>query len=383
MAPLRSDDHISALELLIRICHADENPDEAEAYSAILFKSKKALESQSATKEISKKPINEDASHRKDAPVSTGTSKLHVQQTEAVIPTFAGSQCAVCEEPLEHTLRGERILNLSCGHFSHEACFYEYIKEFYAPKCPTCNAPLSIDTSRADSHIKKQMPTLPVISEPKPPSDSVNEIESSASTSQAGEHLASNFRKHVRGASESGLGAIALGVVYKARKSYKDETSLKEDYLTAERFVNDASSHSQPGSSDSDSVARPALGNASQLSPTYPQRRRSFSSIDLGPIKEGDKEPAIMEAKQSLEKRQDSQPVGTPMNVRQRYSRPFSPLSSDVPHSPPPNNTPSVSRPNLAQLVPNGSFGDFAYAKKTYRILIVGEPGVGKTSLIR
>ncbi|KAI4160780.1 MAG: hypothetical protein LQ342_005493 [Letrouitia transgressa] len=62
--------------------------------------------------------------------------------------TFIGSECAVCEEPLEHTLRGERILQFSCGHVSHEACFYEYIKEFDAQFCPTCNAPLGLDTSR-------------------------------------------------------------------------------------------------------------------------------------------------------------------------------------------------------------------------------------------
>jgi hypothetical protein len=62
--------------------------------------------------------------------------------------TFVGSECAVCVEPLEHTLRGERILQFSCGHVSHEACFYEYIKEFESQYCPTCNAPLGLDTSR-------------------------------------------------------------------------------------------------------------------------------------------------------------------------------------------------------------------------------------------
>ncbi|TEY74886.1 hypothetical protein BOTCAL_0068g00130 [Botryotinia calthae] len=62
--------------------------------------------------------------------------------------TFVGSECSVCEEPLEHTLRGERILQFSCGHVSHEACFYEYIKESDAQYCPTCNAPLGLDTSR-------------------------------------------------------------------------------------------------------------------------------------------------------------------------------------------------------------------------------------------
>ncbi|KAF2126038.1 von Willebrand and RING finger domain-containing protein [Dothidotthia symphoricarpi CBS 119687] len=62
--------------------------------------------------------------------------------------TFIGSQCTVCDEPLEHTLRGERILQLSCGHVSHEACFYEYIREFESQHCPTCDATLGLDTSR-------------------------------------------------------------------------------------------------------------------------------------------------------------------------------------------------------------------------------------------
>ncbi|OJJ44132.1 hypothetical protein ASPZODRAFT_135610 [Penicilliopsis zonata CBS 506.65] len=62
--------------------------------------------------------------------------------------TFVGSECSVCEEPLEHTLRGERVLQFSCGHVSHEACFYEYIREVESQYCPTCNAPLGLDTSR-------------------------------------------------------------------------------------------------------------------------------------------------------------------------------------------------------------------------------------------
>ncbi|PWY91269.1 von Willebrand and RING finger domain protein [Aspergillus heteromorphus CBS 117.55] len=62
--------------------------------------------------------------------------------------TFVGSECAVCEEPLEHTLRGERVLQLSCTHVSHEACFYEFIRECEGQYCPTCDAPLGLDTSR-------------------------------------------------------------------------------------------------------------------------------------------------------------------------------------------------------------------------------------------
>ena len=62
--------------------------------------------------------------------------------------TFVGAECAVCEEPLEHTLRGERILQFSCGHVSHEACFYEFLRESESEFCPTCNAPLGLDTTR-------------------------------------------------------------------------------------------------------------------------------------------------------------------------------------------------------------------------------------------
>ncbi|KAL1305941.1 hypothetical protein AAFC00_004082 [Neodothiora populina] len=74
--------------------------------------------------------------------------------------TFVGSECAVCEEPLEHTLRGERILQLSCGHVAHEACFYEYIKEFQSQDCPTCDAPLAIDPSRGGNLNFSKLNTL-------------------------------------------------------------------------------------------------------------------------------------------------------------------------------------------------------------------------------
>jgi len=62
--------------------------------------------------------------------------------------TFVGGRCAACEELLEHTLAGERILQFSCGHVAHEACFYEYIKDSDSQYCPTCDAPLGLDSTR-------------------------------------------------------------------------------------------------------------------------------------------------------------------------------------------------------------------------------------------
>jgi hypothetical protein len=76
--------------------------------------------------------------------------------------TFVGSECAVCEEPLEHTLRGERILQFSCQHVSHEACFYEFIREFESQYCPTCDAPLHLDTSRGGNVIDIGLSPYPV-----------------------------------------------------------------------------------------------------------------------------------------------------------------------------------------------------------------------------
>ncbi|KAI9879937.1 MAG: hypothetical protein M1830_006419 [Pleopsidium flavum] len=88
--------------------------------------------------------------------------------------TFIGSECAVCEEPLEHTLRGERILQFSCGHVSHEACFYEYIKEFDSQYCPTCNAPLGLDTSRGGNvlDLEKLTSIVRSVSQNEPSRDS-------------------------------------------------------------------------------------------------------------------------------------------------------------------------------------------------------------------
>lgn len=65
--------------------------------------------------------------------------------------TFVGGECAACEELLEHTLRGERVLQFSCGHVAHEACFYEYIKDSDSQYCPTCDAPLGLDSTRGGS----------------------------------------------------------------------------------------------------------------------------------------------------------------------------------------------------------------------------------------
>lgn len=126
--------------------------------------------------ELSRKPSSSGrSSHSKDSSRqgSTGGGMAGMLDNDRSRTrrerTFVGSECAVCEEPLEHTLRGERILQFSCGHVSHEACFYEYIKEFESQYCPTCNAPLGLDTSRGGNVLDigkrfnsgSSLPTMP------------------------------------------------------------------------------------------------------------------------------------------------------------------------------------------------------------------------------
>ncbi|KZM26856.1 zinc ion binding [Ascochyta rabiei] len=108
--------------------------------------------STATAKLFSSYPQRNDASVDRQVPLHSARGMAGVLDIERSRTrrerTFIGSDCAVCEEALEHTLRGERILQLSCGHVSHEACFYEYIREFEAKECPTCNATLGLDTSR-------------------------------------------------------------------------------------------------------------------------------------------------------------------------------------------------------------------------------------------
>lgn len=85
--------------------------------------------------------------------------------------TFVGSECAVCEEPLEHILRGERILQFQCAHVCHEACFYEFIREVDSQFCPTCDSPLHLDSSRGGNVIDLGMSTHPIPQDRGPPTN--------------------------------------------------------------------------------------------------------------------------------------------------------------------------------------------------------------------
>ncbi|MBE3041925.1 hypothetical protein IMZ48_04950, partial [Candidatus Bathyarchaeota archaeon] len=116
--------------------------------------------------------------------------------------TFVGSECAVCEEPLEHTLRGERILQFSCAHVSHEACFYEFIRELESQYCPTCDSPLHLDSSRAGNvldigetlskQFPKQEPTVsdPAISNSSDAEKITNLVRSASSTDYRSQNTA-------------------------------------------------------------------------------------------------------------------------------------------------------------------------------------------------
>lgn len=72
--------------------------------------------------------------------------------------TFAGSNCAICEEPIQHTLQGERIRQLSCLiHVSHEICFQQSNNKYSAKRCPGCNIQTLIDSSKSSAADLKHM----------------------------------------------------------------------------------------------------------------------------------------------------------------------------------------------------------------------------------
>ncbi|KAF2498001.1 von Willebrand and RING finger domain-containing protein [Lophium mytilinum] len=117
------------------------------SYSGLRPRSRQSQLSSDTAKPLSSRSTSSHSPHPRSSRGMAGVLDIERTRTRRE-RTFIGSECSVCEEPLEHTLRGERILQLSCGHVAHEACFYEYIREFESQTCPTCEAPLGLDTSR-------------------------------------------------------------------------------------------------------------------------------------------------------------------------------------------------------------------------------------------
>lgn len=92
-------------------------------------------------------------------------------QTARIDNSLCGN-CCFCEELLENTLTGEKIVILNCGHNSHLECLSALIitniplipENFnkVMPRCPTCGDPgIPIDTSLHLDLLKKKMESLP------------------------------------------------------------------------------------------------------------------------------------------------------------------------------------------------------------------------------
>lgn len=92
-------------------------------------------------------------------------------QTARIDKSLCGN-CCFCEELLENTLTGEKIVILNCGHNSHLECLSALIltniplipENFnkVMPRCPTCgDLGIPIDTSLHLDLLKKKMESLP------------------------------------------------------------------------------------------------------------------------------------------------------------------------------------------------------------------------------
>ncbi|KAL1912329.1 hypothetical protein Sste5344_001769 [Sporothrix stenoceras] len=202
--------------------------------------------------------------------------------------TFVGSECAVCEEPLEHTLRGERILQFSCTHVSHEACFYEFIREFESQYCPTCNAPLHLDTSRGGNVLDIEKITNLVRSvsvadtrsittgtptpnwdeqTTRPPSRGSNQRPAVMSTSSAGmSTVHHNHNNHNNPRDSTRDSTRESGRDSSARGSYRDREREREREPSVDRYVGGA--NSRHGRSDSEATGVASSGG-------YPETTQS------------------------------------------------------------------------------------------------------------
>ncbi|KAK4123362.1 hypothetical protein N657DRAFT_574595 [Parathielavia appendiculata] len=177
--------------------------------------------------------------------------------------TFVGAECAVCEEPLEHTLRGERILQFSCAHVSHEACFYELIREFESQYCPACNAPLHLDTSRGGNvlDIEKISSMVRAVS--------VSDSRSQATPTPTPHWEDQPGRPHSRGSgARPGHGAVRESV---PRGSQRDSRESREGPSSEHRY--NGQRHMR---SDSEATGVASSGGYPETTQSGPPRRHDY-----------------------------------------------------------------------------------------------------------
>ncbi|KAK4639288.1 hypothetical protein QC761_706940 [Podospora bellae-mahoneyi] len=179
--------------------------------------------------------------------------------------TFVGSECAVCEEPLEHTLRGERILQFSCTHVAHEACFYEFIREFDSQYCPTCNAPLHLDTSRGGNvlDIEKISNMVRAVS--------VNDTRSQGTPTPTTQHWDDTGRPQSRGSSARPGGGGSNGHRDAPRGSQRDSRESREAPPSDHRY--NGPRHAR---SDSEATGVASSGGYPETTQSGPPRRHDY-----------------------------------------------------------------------------------------------------------
>jgi len=189
--------------------------------------------------------------------------------------TFIGSECCVCEENLEYTLRGERILQLSCGHVSHEACFYEYIREFESQHCPTCDATLGLDTSRGGNvlDLEKLSTIVRSVQNEPSPSQAAESHRSAANTPTPWDNqTVASERQHddhmTTGRSRNGSNASS------ARYPPTTHTRQRDSSHSRDRGSDRGASLSRAhGRSDSGATG---LASSNDYAPTHDGRRHDY-----------------------------------------------------------------------------------------------------------
>ncbi|RYO83234.1 hypothetical protein DL763_007967 [Monosporascus cannonballus] len=225
----------------------------------------------------SKDTVRQSDTRQRSGTTMSGTTSSDRSRTRRE-RTFVGSECAVCEEPLEHTLRGERILQFSCSHVSHEACFYEFIREFESQYCPSCNAPLHLDTSRGGNvlDIGKQLKSCsaeasPVLTASASAEKITNMVRSASATDSRSLHTPAPSAAHweSQGCPPSGESATRT----MPSSTGRDGVPRGNAHEGSERYVGSASRH---GRSDSEATGIASSTGYPETTQSGPPRRHDY-----------------------------------------------------------------------------------------------------------
>ncbi|CCD23050.1 cyclin-dependent protein serine/threonine kinase inhibiting protein FAR1 NDAI_0B00160 [Naumovozyma dairenensis CBS 421] len=86
---------------------------------------------------------NEDPYLEEDSPTYLSSLRRNVKTTNSGPKKYIGEKCSMCEEMINYTFQGEKVLELTCNHISHYECYLTILDSIYFnekfPDCKICH----------------------------------------------------------------------------------------------------------------------------------------------------------------------------------------------------------------------------------------------------